>query len=40
LEQASTKIGSIDKQRHRLMGELDDAQVEVERVNNHTVDMD
>lgn len=32
LEQANAKILSLDKARQRLLGELDDAQVDVERV--------
>lgn len=33
LEQANVKIASLDKARHKLLGELDDAQVDVERVS-------
>lgn len=32
LEQAHSKIASLEKTRQRLMGELDDGQVDVERV--------
>lgn len=30
-EAANTKIASLEKTRHKLMGDLDDAQVDVER---------
>lgn len=32
LEQANSKMASLEKTRQRLMGELDDSQVDVDRV--------
>lgn len=32
LEGANVKVGSLEKVRHKLLGEIDDAQVDVERV--------
>lgn len=32
VEGANGKIGSLEKVRHKLLGEIDDAQVDVERV--------
>jgi hypothetical protein len=31
-EASNSKIASLEKTRHKLMGDLDDAQVDVERV--------
>uniref|UniRef100_A0A0M3KKR0 Toxic anion resistance protein n=1 Tax=Anisakis simplex TaxID=6269 RepID=A0A0M3KKR0_ANISI len=33
-EAANAKIASLEKVRHKLMGDLDDAQVDVERTAN------
>jgi len=34
LEQTNAKILSVEKARQRLLGELDDAQVDIERVRS------
>ncbi|TKR70123.1 hypothetical protein L596_022184 [Steinernema carpocapsae] len=39
-EVAFTKIGSLEKTRHKLMGDLDDAQVDVERAANYAAALE
>ncbi|KAK0408652.1 hypothetical protein QR680_004074 [Steinernema hermaphroditum] len=39
-EVAYTKIGSLEKTRHKLMGDLDDAQVDVERAANYAAALE
>jgi len=39
LEAANSKLASLEKVRHKLLGDIDDAQVDVERVYNKLILM-